>query len=331
MGLEKLFGRTDKKKNVMYIPEAAPVQWRHEWKYELDLSQAAAIRSRIQAVMEPDTNAGESGRYLIRSLYFDNWSGGALHRNLAGVSPREKFRFRFYNGDTSFIRLEKKVKRNNLGTKYEERVSQAEVRRILFGHTSWLPGGQQDGEGERIRGRSMKEEEREALEHPLLLELYSKMRMSNLVPMVIVEYMREPFCFDAGNVRVTFDYDLRVGLEVEEFLNPSYMPLSAERPYGRHQEFTDCAFGWEEAEGKTRRSRAAWMQNRGCPVHILMLRGSITGTESMIPEFLPVSTGPIIMEVKWDHFLPDIIRDAVQMPGLPSQAFSKYVQCRAFG
>ena len=45
---------------------------------------------------------------------------------------------------------------------------------------------------------------------------------------------------------------------------------------------------------------------------------------------LPVSDA-IILEVKWDEFLPDIIRDLVQLDGRQSGAFSKYAACRIYG
>lgn len=43
---------------------------------------------------------------------------------------------------------------------------------------------------------------------------------------------------------------------------------------------------------------------------------------------IPVVGAPIILEVKWDEFLPDIIRDAVRIEGRMSGAFSKYAACR---
>lgn len=39
---------------------------------------------------------------------------------------------------------------------------------------------------------------------------------------------------------------------------------------------------------------------------------------------------PIVLEVKWDAFLPDIIRDAVQLEGVRATAFSKYAACRMY-
>ena len=41
--------------------------------------------------------------------------------------------------------------------------------------------------------------------------------------------------------------------------------------------------------------------------------------------------GGIILEVKYDEFLPDVIRTAVQPYCSRLQAFSKYAQCRSFG
>ena len=46
---------------------------------------------------------------------------------------------------------------------------------------------------------------------------------------------------------------------------------------------------------------------------------------------IPAGDAPIILEVKWDAYLPDIIRDAVQLPGRRANAFSKYAQCRVYG
>lgn len=46
---------------------------------------------------------------------------------------------------------------------------------------------------------------------------------------------------------------------------------------------------------------------------------------------IPARDAPIILEVKWDAFLPDIIRDAVQLEGRHTAAFSKYAACRIYG
>ena len=56
-------------------------------------------------------------------------------------------------------------------------------------------------------------------------------------------------------------------------------------------------------------------------------------TDFLNPETLtlPAGDSPIILEVKWDDYLPDIIKDAVRIPGRHACAFSKYEQCRIYG
>ena len=223
------------------------IHYRHEWKHEISYADLLAIRQRLRAVAESDPHA-ENGRYLIRSLYFDNLSDKALREKIDGVNMREKFRIRYYNGDPSVIHLEKKSKRAGLGTKYSAALTKDEAQSIVDGELDWMLSS----------GR------------PLVQELYCKMRYQGLRPKTIVDYTREPFIYRPGNVRVTFDYDIRTGLSCTDFLNP------------------DCVT-------------------------------------------IPAGDAPILLEVKWDAFLPSVIRDAVQTPGRRVEAFSKYAQCRIYG
>ena len=41
--------------------------------------------------------------------------------------------------------------------------------------------------------------------------------------------------------------------------------------------------------------------------------------------------GEMIMEVKYDAFLPRVIQDLIQMDGVRQQSFSKYGACRNYG
>ena len=129
------------------------VHYRHEWKHEINMADLIAIRQRLRAVMEPDPHAID-GKYLIRSLYFDNARDKALREKIDGVNMREKFRIRYYNHDTSVIHLEKKSKRNGLGSKYSADLTAAEAQDIVEGNLDWMLES----------GR------------PLVQELYCKMR-----------------------------------------------------------------------------------------------------------------------------------------------------------
>ena len=223
------------------------MDFRHEWKHEIRYSDLLALRSRLSAVMETDPHA-LNGKYEIRSLYFDNLADKALREKVDGVNCREKFRIRYYNGDTALIFLEKKYKENGLCQKNHVLLSMDEIKAIETGDIS-----------------AMEESGKE-----LLRELCLKMTWEGLRPKTIVDYTREPFIYEAGNVRVTLDYNLRTGMAATDFLNP----------------------------------------------------GCIT---------IPVRDAPPILEVKWDEFLPSLIRDIVQIPGTHSSAFSKYAACRIYG
>lgn len=223
------------------------MEYRHEVKHEIDRADLTVLRQRLRAVARIDEHAA-NGRYQIRSLYFDDSRDTALREKIDGVSRREKFRIRYYNGDTSLIHLEKKSKLNGLGNKQTAVLTLQEAQALADGDMGWM------------------------LSHPhgLVRELYAKMRLYGLRPKTIVDYTREPFFYAPGNVRVTLDYDIRTGLGCTDFLNP-------------------------------------------CCVTV------------------PAGDAPILLEVKWDSFLPDIIRDALQLPGRRAFAFSKYAQCRIYG
>lgn len=62
------------------------------------------------------------------------------------------------------------------------------------------------------------------------------------------------------------------------------------------------------------------------------IRTGLTCTDFLDPDCptIPAGDSPIILEVKWDEFLPDIIRDAVQLDSRRTSAFSKYALCRIY-
>ena len=63
------------------------------------------------------------------------------------------------------------------------------------------------------------------------------------------------------------------------------------------------------------------------------IRTGLGCTDFFDPDCVTVPAGDagIILEIKWDEFLPDIIRDVVQLGNVRSSAFSKYAACRAYG
>lgn len=62
------------------------------------------------------------------------------------------------------------------------------------------------------------------------------------------------------------------------------------------------------------------------------IRTGLNCTDFLNPDCITVPTGDtIILEVKWDEYLPDIIRDAIQLPSCRTGTYSKYAVCRIYG
>ena len=196
-------------------------QYRHELKYKISYPDYLAMRSRLRPVMKADPHASAEGRYLVRSVYFDNLNDKALREKIDGVAKREKFRIRYYNDDLSYIVLEKKMKIGSLCLKCSAPITEEECRKILSGGRSSVTDG---GRGSLRNGdlSFMKEHPQE-----LVRELYAKMTCQLLRPRVLVSYTREPFIYQAGNVRVTFDSDIRTSLFHQEFLTKEAAGISA--------------------------------------------------------------------------------------------------------
>ena len=225
-------------------------KFRHELKYIIGYADYLALRVRLRAVMQPDGHVDEEGKYLIRSIYFDNYRDKALREKKDGVSKREKFRIRFYNDDFSFISLEKKMKVNDLCLKLDAPLTENQCRRLLAGDTGWMLES----------------------DNQLVREFYLKIKHQQLRPRVLVSYRREPYIYRPGNVRVTFDQDICTSLFRQNLLEKG---------------------AWDIAAGD--------------------------------------HPGEMVLEVKFDEYLPDIIRLLLQSAGVRQQAFSKYGVCRRFG
>lgn len=178
--------------------------FRNEWKHEINMGDVLVLRQRLRAVMKPDPIAGTS-EYAVRSLYFDTPENKAYWEKINGVNRREKFRIRYYNGDTGFIRLEKKCKVNGLCEKLGTMITTGEVESLLRGDIEFL----------RDSGDALKK------------ELYVKMVTEHLAPKTIVDYSREAYTFPAGNVRCTIDSRIRVGLSPGDFLDPDCTTVPA--------------------------------------------------------------------------------------------------------
>lgn len=225
------------------------IKFRHELKHFINYSDYLQIKNRLRFIANLDKESGDKGQYTIRSLYFDNIYDKALLEKLNGINNREKFRIRYYNDDTSFIRLEKKCKINGLTQKLGTVITKEQCTKILNNDLDWIKSNK----------------------NALLLEFYSKCNHLLLKPKTIVDYLREAYIYEPGNVRITFDMNVKSGLFSKDFYNED------------------------------------------------------------LPTINSINKNPIILEVKYDEFLPQIIQDLIQTNNREVTAVSKYASCRIYG
>lgn len=220
--------------------------FRHELKYVLNDYEFAILRNRVKYVLKRDLHS-KGDNYIVSSLYFDDIDDKAFYQKIDGDNDRHKYRIRCYNHDKSFVVLERKDKLNGLTRKSICVLSTDEYYKILRGDINGI---------ENITTR------------PLLNEFINKLFFEKLKPSQIVEYIREPFTYDSGNVRVTFDTLIKSANPKADLFDSSKLYVSA------------------------------------------------------------MEKGIGILEVKYDSFIPDHIRDIVQVDNKQIQSNSKYVLCK---
>lgn len=172
--------------------------YRHELKYLINLPDWALLRARLPAGLQRDPNAGPGGEYHIRSLYFDDYWNSAYEEKEMGVLTRRKYRIRVYNCQDKVIRLERKGKYGQYIRKESAPLTRREADDILQGDYRFLRNSP----------------------HDLLKEFYFECTSRILRPRVIVDYDREPFVLEAGDVRITFDKHVRAGMGRFELFDP---------------------------------------------------------------------------------------------------------------
>ena len=221
-------------------------KYRHEIKYRINKGTYHILRQRFAAVAEHDANT-KDGLYRVTSLYFDDIYRSAYNDKVNGVLNRKKYRVRLYDLDEKFIRLEEKVKNNNVGYKKTSRLTAEEYGRLLSGDRAFLSE-------ERFTDSAGG-------------DFFVSDSAAFLRPAVIVDYIREPFICRAGNVRLTFD-----------------MKVSA------------CV--------------------NGCDI---LDKNNIY--ETVMPD------SEVILEVKFDEFLPIYIDQLISGISSQQESVSKYVMC----
>jgi len=219
---------------------------RHEYKYYINSFVYHVLRERFRHVLGADPNMENEDGYIISSIYFDDLYGSAVNEKLAGVRFRKKYRIRLYNYQDDVIKLECKSKYNNYISKVGVPLSRAEYDSILNGDYEFLLSRKED----------------------LCHEVYGEYVTKRLSPVTTVEYQREAYVHQLGNVRLTFDKNLAASIGAVDIFDEGYETVR------------------------------------------------VPMQETMI------------LEVKYDDYIPDYIWKLIQSDRMEYCAISKYVMCR---
>ena len=172
--------------------------YRNEWKYFISQWERMALRQRFREVMKPDPYARD-GTYMIRSIYFDDYWNSAYNDKMAGVNERIKYRIRIYDYSDRSIKLERKMKVGSYIHKDSASITREEFEQIMEGRYDFLLGHK----------------------HQLCREFYYECTSKVMRPKVIVDYEREPYIMEEGDVRITFDSNVRAAAATEHIFDPN--------------------------------------------------------------------------------------------------------------
>ncbi|MDR0325468.1 MAG: polyphosphate polymerase domain-containing protein [Oscillospiraceae bacterium] len=171
------------------------MQYRHEQKFFMNAHTSAVLKRRVSSVMRPDVFAHHmSGIYVVNNLYLDDQYNSFYHEKMNNSFSRDKYRVRFYNGDLSFIRFERKHKDGELSYKQSVKMTEEEYRSVARGDLDFA-----------LRS-----------EHPLWQKVALLHRLRRLRPSAAYSYTREAYIYGPGNVRLTFDSHIRQDIMTPE-------------------------------------------------------------------------------------------------------------------
>ena len=168
-------------------------KYRHEIKFIISKQMSLILKQRLALAMNVDKNSVNlDNTYFIRSLYFDDINSTAYNEKIDGVLYRKKYRIRIYNNDSSFIRLERKWKHNNMTSKDQLKISKENCIHLLTNQFDNI--------------------DKELLNNSLMKEFITDIKVFGLKPSVIVDYKRLAYTYHISEVRITFDERIKSGL-----------------------------------------------------------------------------------------------------------------------
>ncbi len=173
---------------------------RQEFKYYVSSEVIAKLRTYLREIMKVDENANSKNyQYSITSLYFDTPNEEDFEDKVDGIKSREKFRLRIYNHSKDIIKFESKKRVETAIKKTSAIISTNDASEVLNGNYKSLLNSNSE----------------------FLKLSYAKLTSRGYRPKLIVEYDREAYFLPYGNIRITFDLNLRTYNSETDILNIS--------------------------------------------------------------------------------------------------------------
>ncbi len=227
--------------------------YRKELKFIVGDDILIDTENRISTIMRRDEH--QNGKfYKIRSVYFDSMAYTCYRENLAGVSPREKYRIRTYDCSDKVIMAEVKIRYADTISKMSTPIDMEHFEALI--------------QPDPIkRQRAVICAFKEDRGNRVIEKYLDKIVNESYIPAVVVDYERSAFVYDICNVRITIDRN-----------------TFASREFDR------------------------------------MFDETLTGRPA-------VENGHHILEIKYNEFLPDEIKEVLGGLSLHRTSSSKYTKC----
>lgn len=158
---------------------------RVELKHHINYFQYISLSQKLSNVLVEDKHNGDRG-YIIRSLYFDDYSDGDFYDKLAGLENRKKIRLRVYSVHDKKVKLEIKRKYGDSQQKLSVLIDREDAKELIKCNYEVLR--KYDSETAR--------------------SIYNIMKINRSRPAVLIEYRRKAFIHPMNNIRITLDNDI---------------------------------------------------------------------------------------------------------------------------
>ncbi len=179
--------------------------YRVENKFCCTIQEMYQLQQRLSTVLQADNNENSVEGYRVISLYFDDLTDSCLYAAKEGLGSRRKYRIRIYNDSLDRIKLEVKEKQGNRIFKMSKCITTEEMQKLICGHC--IPSSS-------------------TMEDPAFL-FNMAIQTRALCPKTAIAYERKAYVYNPGNVRITFDQNIRTSRQISGWgiRKLSYTPL----------------------------------------------------------------------------------------------------------